>query len=264
MAAKKRARVLPPLVLLTREAGKNRELARLLGRNGVDVVEAPLTITRPPLRPAPLVAVAADPSRWDWLVFTSARGVEAWSAARRRLRRPAFGPAFPAKIAVVGEGTAAAVRKDGGRVAFVPSDPRAAGLVAGWPGDPRGARILLVRPIGGRTEAARGLRARGAVVREVTAYRTVDAPLPEARLSRVAGSGATVVVVLAAPSAVAALARGLRRIGLANLRPAVVAIGPTTAVAAARLRPRLVEVATTPTDEALRVAVLRALARSAG
>ncbi len=220
------------------------------------MIECPLTRTAPPADPAALRRVAARADSFDWAVFSSVRGVEAFVVARRGRR-----PIFPAgmRVAAVGAATARAVRDAGGRVSFQPKDESAAGLVADWPDEPQGSAIFVPRAEKGRHELVLSLRQRGARVTEVVAYRTVARPAP---LPVVRGivSGRIDAVVVQAPSAVASLRASARshRLKLSGTFLAI-AGGKTTAAAAARLRPRNLVVSARPTPEALAEAVVSAL-----
>jgi uroporphyrinogen-III synthase len=116
-------------------------------------------------------------------------------------------------------------------------------------------RVLVPRAAGGRTEASEILRAAGAEVVEVTAYRTTpvgvgDPAIADGRELLKAGAAAACCVF--APSQVAAL---VDLVGpLAALRTQFVAIGETTAAA---LREAGVTplVAATPTPEGLAQAI---------
>jgi uroporphyrinogen-III synthase len=105
---------------------------------------------------------------FDWVVFTSANGVEALA---RRLR----GRAVQAKVAVIGPATARAVEAAGMRVALVPEVPVGESLAAVLVAEvARGARrFLLVRAERAREVVPEALRAAGAEVVEVAGYRTV-------------------------------------------------------------------------------------------
>jgi uroporphyrinogen-III synthase len=108
------------------------------------------------------------------------------------------------------------------------------------------------------------LRARGARVHQVVAYRTADAP-PEAlaELARHAGAGTLHAVLVASPSAAGAVARACRAGGGDALaRVAAVCIGPTTADACRALALPVAAVAAEPTDAALVAAVVAALGRA--
>jgi uroporphyrinogen-III synthase len=251
-------------VLLTREEGKNEDLARRLARLGAEVRSMPATATAPSPRPETLLRLAAAAGDFDWIVFASARGVEAFAGARRERGLDPLPPPRT-RIAAVGPATARALEELGRTADLVPSLPRAEGLVAQWPGEPAGLRILLPRPLGGRRELTLALRSRGATVREVTAYRTLPLP-PDPELLGELAAGLFDALLLLAPSAAASLARGARKRGV-DLRGRldVVAVGPTTAEAArSRLRPRRLVVAAAPTSEGIEAALLELLASAAG
>ncbi|MBD0291292.1 MAG: uroporphyrinogen-III synthase [Thermoleophilia bacterium] len=128
-------------VALTRAAGSNDELAARLRAEGLEAVECPLVaveaIPGPPIR--------AD--AYDWLALTSRNAVE---LLLRRLE----GGLPP--VAVVGPGTAQALRKHGFEPALVAQPSTQEGLLAALPrpagrilfAGARGARDLLVRELG--------------------------------------------------------------------------------------------------------------------
>jgi uroporphyrinogen-III synthase len=151
----------------------------------------------------------------DWIVFTSANTVRAVGPALRRVR---------ARIAVVGPATERALRDAGVEPSFTPEVFAAREIVAGLePLD--GASVLL--PQSGIAESllADELRARGASVDAVEAYRTVTRDASESELADLRTADA---IVLMSGSA----ARSLAQQGGAG--PALVAcIGPRTAEAAA-------------------------------
>jgi uroporphyrinogen-III synthase len=170
-------------------------------------------------------------------------------------------------VAAVGTATARAARERLG-----PRGLRAAaarGRRAGRrdAGRQPGVRARVLFPCADRARDALPavLRARGARVRQVVAYRTADAP-PEAlaEVARHAAGGTLDAVLVASPSAAAAVARACRACGesaLAGVR--VVCIGPTTADACRALALSVAAVAAEPTDAALVDALVAALARGA-
>ena len=119
-------------------------------------------------------AVGAPPqSRYDWLVFTSANGVRSlldrlWS---RGLDARSLGAT---RIAVIGDGTAAALAPYGLRADLIPETFRAEGLVASLAPLVRDARILWARATRGRDVLKTGLVAAGATVDEVVVYANGD------------------------------------------------------------------------------------------
>jgi uroporphyrinogen-III synthase len=100
------------------------------------------------------------------------------------------------------------------------------------------------------------LRARGATVDRVVAYRTVDAP-PDAldAVAACAAAGTLDAAVVASPSAAGALVRACGVDRVARLR--AVCIGPTTADACRALGVPVAAVAGEPTDAALVAAVVQ-------
>src|SRR5260370_19886374 len=101
---------------------------------------------------------------YDWVVFTSARGVGA-------LAELPTGPRF----AAVGPGTAKALRARGVEPAYVPAAADGAELGQTLP-HVEGRRIALVRASAADAELPRLLRGRGAPVAHVISCRTLEPP----------------------------------------------------------------------------------------
>jgi uroporphyrinogen-III synthase len=126
-------------------------------------------------------------------------------------------------------------------------------LIAG--GEVRGKKILVPRAEEGRTEPLELLRAAGAEVIEVIAYRTVPAPADDPLLARgrqVLVDGQAAVCCVFAPSQVAALEK---LVPLGELRTRFCAIGETTAAAVKAGGIAEVAVAPAPTPEGMAQAV---------
>jgi uroporphyrinogen-III synthase len=97
---------------------------------------------------------------------------------------------------------------------------------------PAGRRFLLPRAAGARDVLPDGLRAGGATVDAVAAYRTLAAPVDGESLRRMLSAGELDVLTFASPSAVASFDRLLDDAARAAARRCVVAsIGPVTAEA---------------------------------
>ncbi len=202
-------------IVVTRPPSQSDVLAGELGRLGATTLVVPLVGIEPPEDKTVLVAALADLDRYDWLVFTSANGVAAVGKLAANLG--------DAKVAVVGPGTAAAVRTLGVEPSFVPERFAAEDIVAGL--EPLGgARILLPQADIADPGLAEELRKRGAVVDAIPAYRTVEVARTASELAELRAADA---VVLASGSA----ARSLASRGGAG-GALVVCIGPKTADAA--------------------------------
>jgi uroporphyrinogen III methyltransferase/synthase len=149
------------------------------------------------------------------------------------------------------------------RPALVPSEFRAEGLLAALGDeDVRGRRFLLPRAAGARAILPESLRARGAVVDEVIAYRAVTPPDADvAALREALAGGAVDALTFTSSSTVRNFVAMLGAADVARLvrggRPAVACIGPVTADTARELGLPVDIVA----DEYTVPALARALAR---
>ena len=214
-------------VLTTGTPSLAESLRREFERRGAIVIHQPTIRVEPPDAPESLDAAvaAARSGSYDWVIATSENAVDAVVRA--------VGGQGPPRVATVGEQTARRLRQRGVRPDLVPAgDQRAAGLLAAMDdSDLHGARILCLLGNRARTELADGLRARGADVDVVEAYRTVDLPAPDADALASIRAGEVDVVTFGSPSSVHSLVR-LLGVDLAALSGAcLAAIGPTTAAA---------------------------------
>lgn len=234
-------------------------LAGELRARGADVTTVPLVSVAPPADLAALRAV--DLGAYDWLMLTSANGVDA-------VAEHVGAPPASTRIGVVGETTAAAAAAAfGRRVDFVPGDQRAAGMVAEFRRRP--SRIVVIHADAAAPTLVDGLRAAGHDVTSVVGYRTIERRPSDEQLTAITGAD---VVVVASGSAIRALitaagdgaadgagdGEGDRTIDRA--RP-IVAIGPSTAAAATTAGFIRVTVASAPTTPALVAAVVSAATR---
>jgi uroporphyrinogen III methyltransferase/synthase len=224
-------------VLVTRPGGESDPLVQALRQRGYRVHAVPTVQTEP----------AAVDSRslahYDWVVFTSARGVDAVDELPAGLRFAAVGPE-----------TAKALRARGIEPAYVPAMVDGADLGKSLP-DVEGKRVALVRASAADADLPDILRRRGAIVEEVTAYRTVEAPPESAHPLRTALSDPDLsAVVFASGSAV----RGFVELGGTARLPAVT-IGARTTARAREMGFRVIAEAGTQSVAGLADAVARAL-----
>lgn len=227
-------------VAVTRPQGRGDELVALLQQAGARVEQIPLIRIEPPEDPQELErqARAAWAGEFDWLVVTSPEGARVLAQALDR-QRPAGAGVLPARLCAVGPATARTLQEMGYPASVVPGEARGAAIpdalqqaqaAAGL----AGCRVLWAVADRADPGPAEELARRGARVVRVVAYRTVPDDGAGRELARRLLAGELDVVVLASPSAVAALAQGLRQLGAASAdgpRVHVVAIGPTTAQA---------------------------------
>jgi uroporphyrinogen-III synthase len=159
-------------ILVTRarhQAGQLSEKLRLLG---AEVVEIPALSIVPPESYAELDRALRDLSQYEWLIVTSANGVQALGGRMQPLGIEA-GAFAGLKIAAVGSATTRALENLGLQVAVTPAEYVAESLVEALRDGMRRARVLLVRAAVARDVIPDGLRARGARVDVVDAYRAV-------------------------------------------------------------------------------------------
>lgn len=224
-----------PRFLVTRPAGQAAALVDALAERGIDATAVP-TVAIQPADPATLAAAMAD-AGWDWVVVTSANGVAPIAAAVREVPLPGT-----TRLAAVGAPTAAALRAAGLRVDHVPEAFRTLAIAAGL-GPLQGRRVLLARAGAATPELRDALLARGAIVGEMVAYHTLEAPQGSREPLRAAVAAGLDGVTFTSGSTVRGLVALLAPDELAVARRAVTAcIGPVTAATAARhgFEPRIV------------------------
>lgn len=239
-------------VRVTRPAAQAAPLVAALEALGARVEAGALIEIAPPREWAPLDAALAELAAFDTVVFTSVNAVAVVVE-----RCAALGlAAEPRAVAAVGSATAAAVRAAFPGAALVLPPPEAfhaEGLLARLSRDGvAGRRFLLPLSDRARPVLADGLRADGAEVTAVVAYRTVTAA------DAAAGPGSD-LVVLASPSAVQGW---IEVAGPAAAQTPVAVIGPVTEAAARAARLSIAAVAQPSTNEGL-VAAIAAWATAA-
>lgn len=158
-------------IVVTRAASMPGTLASLLRSRGADVLEAPSTEIEA-LDQLPLDKAVAELSSYDWLVLTSATGARFFKQAMDRAGLDARALAYT-EVAVIGPSTAKAVRELGVRPDLVPERFVAESLLEAMSReDLEGARVLIATADDSRAVLPEGLRALGAEVDVVHAYRS--------------------------------------------------------------------------------------------
>lgn len=161
-------------VLVTRAAHQGSALAEHLLALGLEPVLIPAIEMDSPTSYAPLDRALAELDKFDWLLFSSANAVDA--VARRCGANPLR---FAGKVAAIGPATAQALGQLGLAADLVPAQAVAESFaeallphaVAASQQTP--VRFLLIRAEEGRDHLPDVLRAAGAEVVVVAAYRTV-------------------------------------------------------------------------------------------
>ena len=158
-------------IVVTRAREQASALAEQLRAAGAVPIEYPAIAFAPPADLAPLDAALDELGSYNWIVFTSANGVRFVAQRLSQLGRDTA-ELRHASLAAIGPATAAELERHGLRSTFTPTEFVAEAVVEQI-GEVQGQRILLPRADIAREALADGLRARGARVDNVVAYRTV-------------------------------------------------------------------------------------------
>lgn len=236
--------------VLTRELDATSPYATALAAIGLDAVAMPVTHTAPPADPDALrqALAAADHAA---IVIASPRAATALAAARAAARP------LP-EVWAVGPATRRAL-EEAGLAAQLPAEVRDGASLAHALVTARslaGRRVLVPRAEDGRPDAIEILRAAGAIVDDVIAYRTVPTRADDPALARgraLVAHGQAAVCAVFAPSQVAALAALVGPLG--SVRTRFAAIGETTGAALRAAGVADVAVAGAPTPEGLATAI---------
>jgi uroporphyrinogen III methyltransferase/synthase len=245
-------------VLIARAEGQTEGPAKLLRDRGAEPVVNPSIAILPPHDVGSLFRALKRATEFDWVVFTSANGVEqTWRALFGESEVEAF---RAARFAVVGTGTREALEARGGRVSVEAKEFRGAGLAVALldaiKEESRTARVLLLRAEEASDVLPRALTEAGVKVEIVAAYRTLASAEGGAAIRRRLAEGTLDVVVFSSGSTVDSICDALGPSAADALAAVTVAcIGPVTLDAA---RARGVRVDVVP-DVATFAAVIDAL-----
>ncbi len=223
----------PPLagrtLVVTRPEAQATELVEALERLGARVVRIPAIRISPPEDPEMLRQAVRSASEHDWVVFTSANGVLAFSNAANSAGADPREAVGDTRVCCIGPATGRAAEEAGLSVSLVPEEHVAEGVIdalaAVEPLD--GKRVLLPVAAAARDVLPGWLRARGAVVEVITAYDTAPVERVDEGVTKTLREGVD-LVTFTSPSSV----QGFDRlVGEPPVAPAAV-IGPVTASAA--------------------------------
>lgn len=222
-------------VLVLRAVAQAEATARAIRERAAEPVIFPVIEICAPPDPAPLRRAAENLAGYDWVLFTSANGVERFFDVLGELGRDARAFAA-ARVGVIGPKTAAALARYGLRAdlvadEFIGEDLARAVLERG-----PARRVLLPRALVAREALPDALRAAGVSVDVVPAYQTRPIGPERARelIERFERTEID-VVLFTASSTVDALVGALgARAAELLARTTVASIGPVTTRAAAR------------------------------
>lgn len=240
-------------VVVTRAEGRSDALVSGLTSYGIDVHDIPLTrIER--FNEEELRGAVSSLSDYRWLVLTSVNGVEAFASAVDSL--DASDAVSDLWIAAVGDVTANAIEQHGWTVDLIPSVFTAYALLNVLSERPEisGNRILYPCASGSSDVIAEGLVALGASVDAIACYGSVPDRIGQEKLSRLISQRDVDLIVVAAPSAVDALASVIPPEFTSSINLA--SIGPVTSKAAKHAGFKVAVEASPYTSEGLVRAIL--------
>jgi uroporphyrinogen III methyltransferase/synthase len=172
-------------IVITRARAQASTLATVLLALGADVIQFPTIRIEPPTDRKSMETIAKHLSDFDWLILTSANGVDALLGEMERQGGDARSLSTM-RIAAIGSSTAARLAEHGLQADLIPKKFVAEEVVAelqergvlrkvfsAAPYESGGPRFLLARGDLARSHLTEQLRALGADVTEVVAYRTV-------------------------------------------------------------------------------------------
>jgi uroporphyrinogen III methyltransferase / synthase len=222
-------------IVITRAPEQAPTFFRALNEKGADVTVLPCIDFVPPQDWSPLDSALSRLSQFDWIAFTSQNAVRFFSQRARELNlAPLHLRAAGPKIAALGTATAEVAGKEGLPPDFIAAAARSGSeFVEAFASRARGAKVLLPASDQAGDRIAEALRAVGADVTSVVAYRTC---MPESldgdALARIRREGAD-LIFFGSPSAVRNFVRMMNKDTLDWLveSSAFGAIGPTTAQA---------------------------------
>jgi hydroxymethylbilane synthase len=245
-----------PRVIVTRAAEQAGELISALREAGLEPVPIPTIAVELSPPGAELDAAAGRLHTYAWVVVTSANGARAILDAAERTSSEVGAPSW----AAIGSATRRVLERAGIEVDLQPSQSSAGAMAVELPAV-SGDRILVVRGDLADEALAVALRARGAEVDDLVAYRTREAPEASGPLlGRALADGPIDAVVFSSGSTVRGLVAlaGAESLDVASI-PSV-CIGPVTAGEARAAGFSVIAVSPTPDAIALATTAARALA----
>ncbi len=190
-------------IVVTRSRSQASRLTRHLEDLGAECFEIPvISIAEPTDHFAGLDAGIEKLGQYDWILFTSQNGVDAFF--QRLFEKGGDARALGGvRIACIGPATDMALRPYGLRADLLPKEYKAEGLLEALePEIQAGKRFFLPRAKVAREVLADGLRERGAEVDVVEAYCTVCEEASRRKLNELLDSGTMDIITLTSSSTV--------------------------------------------------------------
>ena len=217
------------VIVLTRPSSQAEGFATDLKALGARVLPCPSIRIAPPRSYRPLDQAIRSLATYDWVIFTSANGVEQFMGRYRRALQPKAA-LHSLKAMAIGPATASAMRKAGIPVAKTSTDYVAESVLKSL-GNLRGQKVLIPSAEETRDVLPKGLKARGAAVHAVAAYRTLPEKNRPKAFSAALKAGQIDCVTFTSSSTVKnflGLLTGRERRALKGGKISAASIGPVT------------------------------------
>jgi uroporphyrinogen III methyltransferase/synthase len=241
-------------VLVTRPKGQADRLTAQLRNLGANVLIQPAIEIGPPRDWSPVDAVIGRLAEFEWLVFSSANGVDYFLRRLLELGGDARTVGHT-RLAAIGPATVEALSRYSLRADLQPEQYRAEALAEALAPQVSGKRVLLARASRGREVLAQMLAAAGSSVEQVVVYESRDVVIPEPTIVEALAAGHIQWTTVTS----SAIARSLVKLfGNALRQTRLVAISPLTAEVLAELGQPAALVAEDFTAEGIVTAILAA------
>ena len=224
-------------VMITRARAQSAEITARLEASGATVIHCATIEIVPPSSWTALDEAIQNLADYDWLVFTSANGVEFFFRRLREKRTDVNPQPTGQIICAIGPATAEALKAEGAVANVVASESRAEGALAAiidYVGEPervRGLKFLIPRARLAREVLPDGLRKLGARVDAVEAYQTTKPNAKAESILRLFKERSIDAITFTSSSTVSNLAAivGLEDLSELLANTIAVCIGPVTA-----------------------------------
>ncbi len=216
-------------VVITRPERQADDLARLLAAQGANPIVFPTIAIEQPSSWSELDKALVQLESYNWLIFTSANGVQFFFNRLRETGRD-IRDLKGIKICCIGPATAGQIEARGLRVDLVPDEYIAEGILKSFASmDLSGQKILIPRALHARHLLPEGLKKLGAEVDVVITYQTINSGRKKEELATLINAGEVDVITFTSSSTVTNF---IEIMGADNILPPhirIACIGPVTA-----------------------------------
>ena len=216
-------------IVITRPERQADDLARLLIAEGAHPIAFPTIKIVQPVSWRKLDCAIDKLATYDWLIFTSANGVQ-FFFERLREKQKDIRELKGIKICCIGPATARQIESKGIKVDLVPKQFIAEGILQSFATlDLKGSKILLPRASKARDVLPEGLKKLGADVDVVATYQTVNSGRKKEDLAALISDGKVDVITFTSSSTVTNFVEIMGHDFVLPTHIDVACIGPVTA-----------------------------------